>query len=62
MPYIVTVEFRVTPEAAPDDLSAEEAAVETVAAALATAQIEVDLGRADALIRHLADYTIRRVD
>lgn len=58
MIHIVTVEFRVSAEPAPEQED-EVAAVEAVHAALATV---ANLSDQDALLSHLSDYVVRRVD
>lgn len=60
--HVVTVEFTVNAEEAPD-LSAEESAVEAIHAALATVVNMVNHSPGtDALLSHLTNYTVRRVD
>lgn len=64
MKHIVTVEFTVDAEQAPEQ-SSEVAAAEAMHAALATVSNMVnrdDFGDADALLWHLTNYVVRRVD
>lgn len=62
MKHIVTVEFAVQAEQAPEQ-SSEEAAAESVHSALATVSNMVNHSPGtDALLSHLTSYVVRRVD